>query len=239
MNVILSPAPLGEPDILPPSDLTPESFADDLYEALAPLAAQDALYEWALLILCNAIGVMFQLVDEIVRDSPDGPGWSMMLDLDRCPSVALDWLGQYVGVRLSSDATDAEKIAVIRDMPGFRRGTPAAIIKAAQATLTGTKTVTLTERDGDPYYLTAATAAEETASVPATRAALLTQKPAGIILNYGGVMAALQTWDQLKTRSGTWSGNSARYTNWDNALYDVHTATARAPRKRAPKKKGA
>ena len=95
----------------PPSSLTPDTFAARLYDALAPLATQDSSNAWALLILCNAIGLMYQDVEDLVRDSPDGPGWSSLLDLDRCPSWALDWLGQFAGVRIPFGLTDAQRRA--------------------------------------------------------------------------------------------------------------------------------
>src|SRR5215467_11358862 len=87
----------------PPADLTPDTFAERLYDMLAPLAQQDPHNAWALLIYINAIGLMFQEVEDLVRDSPEGPGWSELLDLNRAPTQALPWLAQLVGVRLLPD----------------------------------------------------------------------------------------------------------------------------------------
>jgi hypothetical protein len=78
-----SSAPLGIGDFDPPDALVPESFAARMYVALAPLAQQDPQSAWSLLTLCNAIGTMFQLLDDFVRDSPDGPGWSALMDVNR------------------------------------------------------------------------------------------------------------------------------------------------------------
>jgi hypothetical protein len=211
---------LGKPPTPPPvpPGLTPQAFAADLYQALAPLTAQEPYNGFSLLILCNAIGVMFQMVDDWVRDQPQGPGWSLLLDINRCPTEALGWLGQFVGVRIPGSLTDAQQRAWILSMIGFRRGTPAAMIAAVQATLTGTKTVTLVERDGDPYALTVKTIAGET--TPATSAAILSQKPAGITLGTTGT-GGVQTWGTLKTRNATWAVELGKYGNWSNALFAI------------------
>jgi Phage tail protein (Tail_P2_I) len=207
----------------PPPELLPDTFAERLYLSVSPLALADQQNAWSLLILCNAIGRMYQLVELLVRDSPDGPGWSALVDVNRSPPEALDWLAQLVGVRLLPDSTDAEKRLRIVSTDGFRRGTVEAIRAAAQATLTGTQTVTITERDGDPYVFTVATLAGETPNIPATRAAVLAAKPAGLVVNFTGGAAA-QTWDALHAGYATWDAVRARYPNWNAALLNAPPA---------------
>jgi hypothetical protein len=184
-------------DIAPPTALLPDTFAARLYAMLEPLAQLDADAGWSLLILINAIGGMFQEVETWVRDTPDGPGWSPLLDLTRCPSEALPWLAQFAGVRIPGGLTDAEQRAWIASTSGFWRGTTSALIGAAKATLTGTQTVLFRERYGGPvtspeyaYYLTVNTYTSETPDAAATKAALLSQKPAGIVLVYATVAAS-------------------------------------------------
>jgi hypothetical protein len=184
-------------DVAPPDELLPDTFAARLYAMLEPLAQQDGNAGWSLLIFCNAIGVMFQQIETLVRDTADGPGWSSLLDLDRCESDALGWLGQFVGVRIPPALDDAQQRAWIASTDGFRRGTVAAMISAAKATLTGTQTVLFRERSGGPttapayaYYLTLNTYTSETPNAAATHAALLAQKPAGIVLIYAAVSAS-------------------------------------------------
>jgi Phage tail protein (Tail_P2_I) len=218
VSLILQQRPIPYAD--PPTDLLPDSFAADLYESLAPLARQDFYYGWALLILCNTIGTMYQLVDAIVRDQPEGPGWSLVLDVNRCPPEALGWLAQFNGVRLGYALSDAEQRQAIQDASGFRRGTPAAMTAAIQATLTGTKTVTLHERDGDPYSLTILTAAEETPDLTKTRTAMLSQKPAGIVASINGV-GVTQTWATFQTKAADWAGEITVYGTWSNSLWNV------------------
>ena len=204
----------------PPAGLQPSSFAAALYDSMAPVAMQDSQHAWSLLILCNAIGQMYQLVDDWVRDQPAGPGWSLLLDLNRCPLIALGWLGQFVGVRIPAGLTDAQQRAWIASTPGFKRGTPAAMIAAVQATLTGTKSVTLVERDGDPYNLTVKTLTGETPNQTATSNAIASQKPAGIVLG-AYTPAATQTWATMKTKNATWAAEQTKYTNWSNTLWNI------------------
>jgi hypothetical protein len=203
----------------PPADLLPESFANDLYESVGPVAREDPVFLWSLLILCNAIGVMYQLVDEWVRDTEEGPGWSLLVDLDRCPPGALDWLGQFVGVRLPGGLTPEEKRIWIKDASGFRRGTVKAMIAAVQLTLTGEQSVSLIERDGDPYYLTVAYDPAESPDQGRTMQAILSQKPAGLVL--GTRPAGIQTWDEFKARQPTWAGEMTIYDDWQEALWNT------------------
>jgi hypothetical protein len=209
-----SVAPLGTRDVDLPDALAPDTFAARLYTALAPLALQDPQNAWSLLILCNAVGEMFQLLDDYVRDSPDGPGWSALMDLDRCPPEALAWLGQFAGVRMLPGLTDPQQRDRIRSAAGFRRGTVAAITAAAQATLTGTKTVGITERNGgDPYALKVNTFANETPDTVATYNALLAAKPAGLTLTYS-TGATGQTYAILNTKVASYTAMTTRYPNY-------------------------
>src|SRR5215831_2032493 len=118
----------------PPSALTPDTYAERLYEALAPLAEDDDENQWSLLVYVNALGTMFQLVEDLVRDTPDGIGWSALLDLYRCPDIALPWLGQFAGVRVLTGSTPDQMRQRIASTDGFKRGTRQALIGAAQAT---------------------------------------------------------------------------------------------------------
>ena len=207
-------APLGETFDDPPDPLLPDTFAARLYTALAPVARVDPQNAWSLLILCNALGTMFQLLDDYVRDSPEGPGWSALMDLDRCPPEALPWLAQFAGVRMLPGLTDAQQRDRVKSTDGFRRGTVAAIVAAAQHTLTGAKTVAITERvGGDAYALTINTYANETPDTLATYNALLAAKPAGLTLTYSSGVAG-QTYAVLNSRVASYTACSTRYPNY-------------------------
>jgi len=203
----------------PPGDLTPDTYAARLYASLAPLAEYDPSTSWSLLILCNAIGIPFQLVEEWVRDTPEGPGWSLLLDLDRCPDEALPWLAQFVGVRLLPDSTPDDQRHRIASTDGFRRGTPAAMRGAAQATLTGGRSVVFRERYGDPYVLDVLTYTSQTPDPAATERALISQKPGGIVLTYR--TADGQDWQSVKDRFATWADVKATYATWADVRDDT------------------
>lgn len=162
--------------------------AEDLYSRLGPWHRQaeeigSATDRWDLLELCESIMGRLQEVQDIVRDSDDGPGWSNVLDVDRAPSGWLAWLAQFDGTRLEAGLDDDSQRARIKSTDGFKRGTPGAIVGAAQQYLTGTKTVFLIERHGSPWRLTVATMAGETPDPSAVERAVLAQKPVGIVLS--------------------------------------------------------
>lgn len=215
----------------PPSDLTPDTFAARLYAMLAPLAQQDSISAWSLLVFCNAIGGAYQLVEDWVRDTPDGPGWSLLLDLDRCPDEALPWLAQFIGVRVYPGSTPAEQRQRIASTAGFKRGTRESLIGAARATLTGAQTVIFRERDGAAqshpatpdyaYYLTVTTYDSQTPDPATTLQALLAQKPAGIVLAYQHTKG--QTWQQVKDNNATWGAIKTKYATWADVMNDQPT----------------
>ena len=197
----------------PPVGLEPDSFAGRLYDMLEPLAQQDDTAGWSLLILCNAIGTEYQLVEDLVRDTPEGPGWSSLMDVDRCPYDALPWLAQLAGVRIPpSVVDDAERRDWVRSTDGFSRGTASALIAGAKATLTGAQRLVFRERDGAAYgagspdyayHLTAYSYASETPNPTATLNALLAQKPGGIVLHYHA--ATMQDYANVKATNATYA----------------------------------
>ncbi len=194
----------------------------DLYADLAPLAYDDANRDWALALLCQAIAEMLQPVDDLVRDDDNGPGWSKVLDITRCPTAWLPWLGQFVGVTVDTTLDDADQRTQITTEAGFQRGTPAAMVAAAQATLTGAKVVIMRERHGgDAYALQVITYTAQTPDSAATHAALLAQKPAGIVLDYE--VHDGQDWQQLIDGYSTWAAVVAHYPTWQDVINDTPT----------------
>jgi threonine dehydrogenase-like Zn-dependent dehydrogenase len=159
---------------------------------------------------------MFQPVADVARDTPAGPGWSAVLDLGRCPDAWLPWLAQFVGVTVIAGSTPNAMRERIASTDGFKRGTPEAIRGAAQATLTGNRTVTFRERDANspdpPYTLEVVTLTGETPNPAATRAAIVAQKPGGIVLNYRTVEG--QDWQAVQAK--TWRQARTTYASWRN-----------------------
>jgi hypothetical protein len=225
----------GEPRDLPapPAGLVPQAFAARLYAMLAPLAQQDPNAGWSLLIYCNALGTMFELVEDWVRDTAAGPGWSEFLDLQRCPDVALPWLGQFAGVRVLPGSSPAEMRARIASTDGFKRGTVAAMKGAAAATLTGAQAVHIRERSGGPttspeyaYHLEVLTYTAQTPDQAATLAALVAQKPGGLVIHYS--VADGQNWQEVKDLNADWAAVRSGYVSWGAVM----TATPAVTRRR-------
>jgi hypothetical protein len=166
------------------------ALADEAHEELGPLSAPDGeTTDWALLALLQGLLSQLQPMDDLVRDTNAGTGYSLALDVDNCPDYLLRWLGQFAGVKVTpGDSTDAAWVerarAEIRNAAGWRRGTPAAIRGAAQEHLTGTKTVRMLERTISAYTLTVLVRTSETPDPAAAEAAVRAQKPAGLILTF-------------------------------------------------------
>lgn len=153
-----------------------DKFSEDSRERLEPFLNAP------LGVLLDAIGVMFEQVQEIAVDG-DQPGWTVPVTLS--DAKELDWLGQFLGVRVAPSLTDAQKRVAIGDVEGFNRGTVEAIRSAAAETLTGNKTVNLDERvGGDAYALSVTTYVPDTPDSAVTEAAIRAVKPAGIVLTY-------------------------------------------------------
>jgi hypothetical protein len=152
-------------------------------------AVGDEDRDWPLLRLCDVLcSTVLEPVHELVADREDEVGWEIALDPEEAPAYTLPWLAQFAGVTLEPSLSEAEQRAKIQERPHFARGRPASLLAAIKATLTGTKTVLVTERDGgEAYQLRVRTYASETPSEDATLAAILTQKPGGIVLTYEAI----------------------------------------------------
>lgn len=202
------------------------SFAQRIYNDLAPLAYDDANHNWALAYYVDVFGQMFQIVEDYSRDDQvaDAPGWSVILDINRAPSSALAWLAQFVGVQLQVGLSDAAQRARIQGTDGWRRGSPASMVAAAQQYLTGAKTVIMRERDpvacpSQPAYgLTIITYTSQTPDSAKVLAALIAQKPAGIVLNYR--TAAGQDYQSLVTHHALYSNVFADYVTYQGIVTD-------------------
>lgn len=175
-----------------PYEPDPTVMGDRLRERTQPLAPNDEAYGFAHAYLCRALGVAFQQAQEIADPEGDVPPLAPILNPDLAPDWALPWVAQLVGIRLPANLAADEARVFIKDARGFRRGTRASIYAGAAYWLTGDKTMYFRERDaGDPYALEVVTIASETPDPDAVLAALIAQKPAGLILRYRQVVG----WD--------------------------------------------
>lgn len=193
----------------------------ELYEApaLAPYAQEDEDYEWSLLNFCAALtSGNIDLIYEIVTDRETGPGWQILLDPEKCPAVALPYLAQYVGARLTPAMSEAEQRGAISEPQGFGRGTPAAIVAVAKRRLTGTKTVLLVEfYTGLAYRMKLVTLESETPEPAETlRDILREQKPIGIRLFFN--ISPDWTWNELAEEQATWDDVAEEFATWDAVI---------------------
>ncbi len=192
--------------------------ADRLHARIEPWKITPAS-ERAWDVWCRANGDMLDDTLAIVADSPTGvPGWARLFDeLDTQPRRVLNWIGMFAGVD-GKGLTDEEFREEITVPSGLRRGTVPALKNAIRRTLTGERRIVFRERfnpntDGDaPYHLTVVTRTDETPAPAATRAAALTQKPAGLILHM--VQSQGVTWEELE--GTTWDELTG--TTWQDLL---------------------
>lgn len=182
-------------------------------EAFQPYLADD---DGSLVTFLTALTLGYEVVDQVVRDTDDGPGWSILLDVERAPAWALRWLGQFTGTRIAPGSPEAASRQAIRTPAGWRRGTPQAIIDAVRPTLTGTQTVLILERDTDEYALTVATYTTETPDTAATTAAALSQKPGGLQMTV--ITTDPHTWATLVAHRATWTATVAAFSTWADVV---------------------
>lgn len=163
-----------------------------VYDTLEPVAGSDASYNWPLLAYSSGLALPSEEVADLAETGDNGEvGWSVLLDIDRVPDKGIGWLAQLVGVRLNPDLDAMTQRARVRETDGWNRGTLGAMAGAAHQYLTGAQHVILRERfnPADPdvdhaYHLQVITYTSETPDSAKVLAALMAQKPAGIILHY-------------------------------------------------------
>ena len=173
------------------SDVSPESqptFYQQLYDLLQPMFYDDPEESNALAIYLESMSdTYFQIVQDWSSDSPDNPpkpGWSILMDATRVPDSAVPWLAQFVGVAVTAGMTVAGQRAQMVGLSTWKRGTVAALEAAPVPFLTGSQTVIVKERDTSPYHFEVETYASETPNQNLVLAALLTQKPGGLVMDY-------------------------------------------------------
>jgi Phage tail protein (Tail_P2_I) len=222
------PEPEPEPPPPPPDPrdvpMLDGPFTYLMYEAMSPLAFAEADLGYPMLRFFKSIAYNVHEIYAMITEN--GVPWSLSVSVDEVPSRYLDWLAQFVGVSFTQlqNLTSQQKRLIIKDAPGWKRGTPAAMVAAAQITLTGNKTVTMLERIGDDglehaYHLIVITYGEETPDPAKTLQALIAAKPAGIQMSH--VVRTGQIWltlrDEYDPPPRFWTTVKTEYTNWQRA----------------------
>jgi hypothetical protein len=162
--------------------------------------------------VCEALLSPLDPLDDVVRGDEDGfhPPFALAVHGEHAPRWVLPWLANLVGVEWH-EAPSEELRRLILERPAFRRGTTAAIVAAAEATLTGSRYVLAVERDTSPWKMGVVTLASETPDPAETLRQMLRQKPFGIVLTH--TVADGLTW---AASSGTWAAAST--TTWEQSL---------------------
>jgi hypothetical protein len=169
-----------------------------LYNQLAPtFFKSDEQYGWAGAIFCAAFARMFDDAAEVVQPSGSKPGFAILTDIVNVKAKWLAWVAQFVGVDLTKSPNEATSRAWIKSPLGYTRGQTAAMLLAAQATLTGTKTVYFyTRYGGEAFQIKAATLESETPSQATTKEAIESMMASWDVLKYeavkGGTIALLE-----------------------------------------------
>lgn len=136
---------------------TPNVAADTwtLWGSLPPFVQDaDAANGYLFLLWLDGMGSQLQTLDDLCRDQGQVPGWSILLDVSRCPTYALPYLGQFIGVRFSGNPTDAQMRATLLNPPGWNRGTVSSLATAAAPYLLPGYSIEVLERTPDPYSVT-------------------------------------------------------------------------------------
>ena len=123
----------------------------------------DAAGGWQFLLWLDGIGQQQQLIDSLCRDSEQGIGWSSVMDVSQCPTYALPWLAQFVGVRFTGAQLNSDVLmrSAILGKGNFARGSLQAIVAAVNSAIGADGSVNIIERvnaagQPDPYALTVA-----------------------------------------------------------------------------------
>ncbi|MSZ75533.1 MAG: hypothetical protein F2667_00330 [Actinobacteria bacterium] len=156
--------------------------------------------------------------DELVTvtDPTEAIGHAGVFDLDASPFAT--YLGQLSGTEVPGGLTLAQQRDYVRDAPGRRRGTPAAMVAALRPFLTGYKRVDIIERDGSPWRLrvlvyTAQIAPGVTQAQLEAAAAL--QKPVGNVMVVEQRAGA--SFDHNRTHTTTFDSRLAYFPTFNDA----------------------
>ena len=150
------------PYAAPGPQVTPDTASPDTLELYGylPELVQDADTQYTLLSWLEGICAQLQIIDDLCRDSEFGPGWSIVMDVGRCPNYALPWLAQFVGVNIpgsirgTSPSQDLAMRQTILAKNSFARGSLAGILNGILLILGAGSSVNIIERYPDPYSLT-------------------------------------------------------------------------------------
>lgn len=196
------------------------AIAARIYEEISPLAYADEENDWVLLRFIEAWTENMVEIDDLVRDSVNGPGWSTAMDVDTAPDKFLDFISQFVGIEFAGGESASDKRDIINALVNLRRGSPAASRAWIDRHLTGTKYVLFNERSfGSAYRYSVRTFASETPDPDIVERGLKEQKPAGLLMDYATIGG--MTYDTIAVGYDTYTlsyVSRATYFEWGTEL---------------------
>lgn len=195
-------------------------IAERIYEEIAPVTLGDEENDWLLLHFIHAWTNSMMMIEDIARDTDEGPGWSKVMHPDTAPALFLNWLSMFVGSRPWQGETEEQARIRIKGMSGLRRGSAQAMRAIAQRWLMGEKHVIFNERAaGSAYRLMIRTLQSETEDAYRIGVDLQEQKPAGIVMSYLQIEGI--TWDTVLAAWDTWDEVQSNYATWGHVMTDM------------------
>lgn len=193
------------------------------YDAIGPTArADDATTGWVALAWMDGVGHLAEETDRAIRWRDGEPGLQLLLDVDEIPAEWLDWLAQWVGVRLPPVLGVAQQRNKVRRPDSWARGRTDTIQAAVADVLEGDREVEIHERhrpndDTDhPYSLTIDTYASQTPDPDTAAARALDATPAGLRVELTVRVISGLTWNRLSSLGLTWEELEATGLTWDD-----------------------
>lgn len=196
-------------------------FTAQILASFAPWLANDPEHVLENLVVAKAamVGQVFNIVRD-VGDSDSAAfqaGWSILLDPTNCPDEFIPYGSQFVGVQIPPSTDPVTARALWRAEQGFKRGTPAAVLAAAQAALPTGYTAAIIEREmptsnNAPYEFMLIVSPNTLSSADQTilAQAVNNAKPAGI--NWTLVLTNGWTIGQMEVSQTTLGALEANFT---------------------------
>lgn len=192
------------------------SYADDLVARFKPWLTPD-LETYLRAIASMMSQVELYAMDWVDDDGVLHEGWERLFDPDLCPYEALPYLAQLVGEQLPPGIEEAPAREWIKDNPNAIRGTNLAVFLAAQRRLTGSRLVSVRERDGaggaeDVDRLTVVTYTNQTPDPTGTEHDIREVADINLEINY--VVATGQSWADVRDTYASWQALKDSGLSW-------------------------
>jgi hypothetical protein len=205
--------------LLPPPVETVHPTAFHLWQRLGTkMIEHDPELGYPLLFFLHCITQGLAHVDDLVRDTDEGPGWQIVFDIDRIDNFRLlRWLGQFIGVQeIRSDAgIDAARDLLRYPAAHFMRGTKEYMIERVRATLAGSKRLQVRERTGSAYRMEVRVAREDCPDPGLSRLAAMKAKPGGLLLDL--ILAEFNTYGEQRQSFAIYTELRETFVNYEDA----------------------